>query len=213
VGVVLSGTRDDGAAGLAIIKANGGAAVIQSPDDAIYPGMPLSALSNVVADAVVASDQMGETIAAIVRGDELPEAVRPASPPGDPSRGEPLTSVCPDCGGVLTERIQAGVPYWECHVGHRYSPTSFAHAQAARVEAALWTAVRALRDRAAVLDRMAEQTDSREQPRLARRFRDRAADARSQAEVVRKALDAAAASALQEISPAAEDHAEAGSPS
>lgn len=61
--------------------------------------------------------------------------------------GRLLTSVCPDCGGVLSERSEAGFPYWECHVGHRYSPSSFAYAQGTGVEAALWTAVRALRDR------------------------------------------------------------------
>jgi CheB methylesterase len=40
VGVILSGTRDDGAARLVVIKAEGGATVVQSPDDAIFPGMP-----------------------------------------------------------------------------------------------------------------------------------------------------------------------------
>jgi two-component system chemotaxis response regulator CheB len=213
VGVVLSGTRDDGAAGLAVIKANGGAAVVQSPAEAMYPGMPLSALNNVVADAVVSSDLIGETIAAIVRGEELPEAVRPASSSKDPPQGQPLTSVCPECGGVLTEHTQAGVPYWECHVGHRYSPTSFADAQASGVEAALWTAVRALRDRGALLERMAEQSESRGQAHSSKRFREQAADARAQAEVVRQALAEAAATALQELSDQHEGHARAASSS
>jgi two-component system chemotaxis response regulator CheB len=211
VGVVLSGTRDDGAAGLAVIKANGGAAVVQSPAEAMYAGMPISALTNVVADAVVSSDQMGETIAAIVRGEEPPQDLRPAAYQDDPPRGQPLTSVCPECGGVLSEHTQAGVPYWECHVGHRYSPTSFADAQASGVEAALWTAVRALRDRGALLERMAEQSESRGQVRSARRFRNRAADARAQAEAVREALAVATATALQEISDDDGDQAQAAS--
>ena len=211
VGVVLSGTRDDGSAGLAVIKANGGATVVQTPTEAMYPGMPISALASVVVDAVVPSEQMGKTIAAIVRGEALPDAVRPGNYPEYASRGQPLTSVCPECGGVVTEQTQAGIHYWECHVGHRYSPTSFADAQAGRVEAALWTAVRALRDRAALLDRMAVQFEGRGQARSARRFRQQASDARAQAEVVRAALAEAAATALQEISHADGEQAEAAS--
>jgi two-component system, chemotaxis family, protein-glutamate methylesterase/glutaminase len=211
VGVVLSGTRDDGAAGLAVIKANGGAAVVQNPADAMYPGMPISALASVAVDAIVPADRMGETIATIVRGEELPDDARPGSYPEAAMRAQPLTSVCPECGGVVTEQTQAGFAYWECHVGHRYSPTSFADAQAGRVEAALWTAVRALRDRAALLDRMAVQFEGRGQVRSARRFRQQAGDARSQAEAVRAALAEAAATALQEVSDAEGDHAEAAS--
>ena len=62
VGVVLSGTRDDGAAGLAVIKDTGGAAIVQDPEEALYAGMPASALANVVADAIVPSALIASTI-------------------------------------------------------------------------------------------------------------------------------------------------------
>ena len=39
IGVVLSGMRDDGTAGLALIKASGGGAIVQDPDEALYPGL------------------------------------------------------------------------------------------------------------------------------------------------------------------------------
>jgi two-component system chemotaxis response regulator CheB len=99
------------------------------------------------------------------------------------------------------------MPRWECHVGHRYSPTSLADAQANRVEAALWTAVRALRDRGALLERMAEQSEARGQAASAERFRNQAHHATQQAEVVRHALTEAAATALRAV-PDGESHGE-----
>ena len=207
VGVILTGNRDDGAAGLAVIKAEGGVTVVQSPDDALFPGMPASALASSVVDAVVPSGRIGKTIAAIVKGEQLPDDTVASAPPDDPETGRLLTSVCPECGGVLSEHAEAGFPYWECHVGHRYSPSSFAHAQGAGVEAALWTAVRALRDRGALLWRLAEQSEGRGELRFVPRFRNRSEEAYRQAELVRKTLKQAAATTLGDLPESDQDAA------
>lgn len=53
IGIVLSGARDDGTAGLMAIKASGGIAIVQDPDEAMYPAMPLSAMAHVEPDAVL----------------------------------------------------------------------------------------------------------------------------------------------------------------
>jgi len=50
VGVLLTGADADGAAGLAAIKAKGGMAVVQDPEDAAFPDMPGSALGRVDVD-------------------------------------------------------------------------------------------------------------------------------------------------------------------
>jgi two-component system chemotaxis response regulator CheB len=197
--VVLSGSRDDGAAGLATIKAAGGMAVVQDPDEAIYPSMPANALAHVAVDAVVPSALIADTVSAMVMGEE------PASGPfrgnggQQANEGDTLISVCPECGGVLTEEHRAGVPQWECHVGHRYSPRSLADAQGDRIEQGLWTAVRMLRDRSALLNRMADHAEARQQPRSSHRFRKQAEDASGQADVVLAALRDAAGNTLQSV--------------
>ncbi len=43
IGVVLSGSLDDGSAGLAAIRRHGGIAIVQDPDEATFSGMPRSA--------------------------------------------------------------------------------------------------------------------------------------------------------------------------
>lgn len=209
IGVVLSGTRDDGSAGLAVIKAGGGAAVVQDPKEAMYAGMPRSALASVEVDAVVSSEKVAEVLVAMVNGSSLPpDTDPPDDPPGDdlgadPSDEDPaespVTTICPECGGVLSERHEAGVVRWECRVGHRYSPDSLLNAQADDVEAAMWSAVRALEDRRILLERMAKQFDAQGQPISARSVRRRAGEAARQALLVRETLASAALTSLREM--------------
>jgi two-component system chemotaxis response regulator CheB len=95
VGVVLTGTRDDGSAGLAVIKASGGATIVQDPDEAMYRGMPASAIAHVAVDAVVASDLVASTIAAMVKGEDPPLD----APPGAPDPGTPIDAQAANAEG------------------------------------------------------------------------------------------------------------------
>jgi two-component system chemotaxis response regulator CheB len=199
IGVVLSGTRGDGAVGLAAVKAHGGATIVQDPSEALYPGMPVSALAHVAVDAVVRSELVADTIVAMVRGEDLPPPAKPSKPELDPATGEPATTICPECGGVLSERSEEGVALWECRVGHRYSQESLADAQANGVESALWAAIRALEDRSRLLERLADQFERGGQVRSARSFRHRAASAREQALTVHGALVGSAEGTLRAL--------------
>ena len=125
-GVILSGMRDDGTAGLAVIKSNGGVALVQDPGEALHPGMPRSAIAHVAVDAILRCEELASAISEAAWGGRPPAA--PVALP-DTVPGKELTIVCPECGGVLTEIVEAGVPRWECHVGHLYSPSSLNTAQ------------------------------------------------------------------------------------
>ena len=200
VGVILSGTRDDGVAGLAAIKAHGGAALVQDPGDALYAGMPTNALTHVAVDFIAPSTAIGGTLTAMVNAVDPPPGTDPPEPPiSSAPEAEQIATICPECRGVLTERVTGGLTQWKCRVGHRYSPDSLADAQAEDVEASLWAAVRALEDRERLLNRLAARSEAHGQPRSGRSFRNRAAAAGEHAQTVRRALTAAAATALRMI--------------
>ncbi|QND99056.1 chemotaxis response regulator protein-glutamate methylesterase [Burkholderia cenocepacia] len=68
IGVVLSGDLDDGAAGLAAIRARGGYGIVQDPDECEAPSMPRSALAAAGADAVARAGELPQAIHAAVYG-------------------------------------------------------------------------------------------------------------------------------------------------
>lgn len=67
IGVILSGTLDDGTSGLAAIKRRGGLAVVQDPHDALFAGMPQSAVDNVAADEVLSLAELGLRLVELAR--------------------------------------------------------------------------------------------------------------------------------------------------
>jgi two-component system chemotaxis response regulator CheB len=91
LGVVLTGNGDDGTAGLSAIRAAGGAAIIQDPDEALFASMPARALASVEPDAVVASSEIASAIAAIVCGSKFPDRRGGLSTPTDRESGAPVT--------------------------------------------------------------------------------------------------------------------------
>jgi two-component system chemotaxis response regulator CheB len=75
IGVILTGANQDGAAGLARIKARGGVAVIQDPAGAERRAMPDAAIAATVADAVLPLAAIGSFIYGLCV--DAPAAKRP----------------------------------------------------------------------------------------------------------------------------------------
>jgi two-component system chemotaxis response regulator CheB len=59
IGIVLTGANEDGAAGLAAIKRNGGVSIVQDPATATRRAMPDAAIAASVADAILPLEEMG----------------------------------------------------------------------------------------------------------------------------------------------------------
>lgn len=138
VGVVLSGTGDDGTAGLRAIHAWGGTVVIQDPAEAPFPGMPQSVLSGDSPDYVLPVGAIGDLLSKLARS-EVPREGR--------------SDAIPD-----------------------------------ELEAALWTAYRALEERAALFRRLADRAQGRQAQISAGHFRTQAAEVNRQAELLRALL-------------------------
>ena len=102
--------------------------------------------------------------------------------------GPPSAFTCPECGGALWERVDDGVPRFRCHVGHAYGLDAFVEKQSERVEAALWTATRALEEQAELSRRMAIHAERGGLDAIAARFAGRAVDAEEQAGLLRSVL-------------------------
>lgn len=76
IGVILSGTGSDGAAGMSAIKEQGGLCIVQTPSEADFPGMPQSALATGNVDIVLPVEQMAQFLYDAVRAQpelELPD--------------------------------------------------------------------------------------------------------------------------------------------
>jgi len=232
IGIVLSGTLDDGTAGLRAIKAAGGLAVVQDPQGAAYPGMPRSALDHAEVDHVAPAEELGALVCRLAAQPAPPASVSiPSADEMDPDDPEPAVVgtaalrrgplpdrpsmlTCPECGGLLFEAEDGDLLHFRCHVGHAFSEETLLAAQSDALEGALWSAVRALEEKAELARRLAERVRGRGMSRSAAGFDQTAADAEQGSSMiretllqgpVRRALDAAAepaAAATEESAPA-----------
>jgi two-component system chemotaxis response regulator CheB len=202
LGVVLSGARDDGAAGLAAIVQRGGVALVQEPTDALHPSMPVAAAEQAGTVRMAPAAALGPVLAELVAaplvdpppiGDDpvMSEEVAiadllPVAPSEVPER--PAGFGCPACGGVLFELPGTTVPRYRCRVGHAWSAQSLLAEHEMAMEGALWMALRALEERSALSLRMADNRSARGNPAAAKRYRALAREAESAA-MIRKLIE------------------------
>jgi two-component system chemotaxis response regulator CheB len=98
--------------------------------------------------------------------------------------GTEVEVVCPVCNGVLTESQPGVFEHFRCHVGHTFSLQSLVSEQGEQLERALWAAIRALEESAA----LAERLSYTERGELKKRFAEKARSQRAEAELLRRVV-------------------------
>jgi two-component system chemotaxis response regulator CheB len=194
-GVVLSGTLDDGTAGLSWIKLRDGATLVQAPSDALYPAMPQNAIDFVDPDYVEPVEELVNTLVRLTSdagGRNGKEAIlEPAPDPSSeqPQPGDIAPFSCPSCGGSLWETVTDGIANYRCRVGHAYTLNSLVAAHGDTVERAMWTAYRALEEQAAMSRRVGRRLAERGRVESAERFERQAEQSANQAAALKRVLD------------------------
>lgn len=202
IGVVLTGGLDDGTAGLWTIKDRGGTTVVQRPDGAIAPSMPLNALEHVTVDHCVPLEEIApllvrltlmaaekntakpmpkrlETEVSIAKEDKAVEA-------GIIDWGEPSLYACPECHGVLLQFQEGSNVRFRCHTGHAYSLETLLAEFSDRTEETLWNAVRSMEEATLLMRRMADRLAEYKHSHAAESLLKEARRTQQHSEVVRK---------------------------
>jgi two-component system chemotaxis response regulator CheB len=95
---------------------------------------------------------------------------------------------CPDCRGSLWLTSAKPPVRYQCHVGHQFSEQGLASAKEDETELAMWTALRVLKENAALYGTMAERARSGGRISSAEQFERRKDELHEKAQIIWKAI-------------------------
>jgi two-component system chemotaxis response regulator CheB len=176
--------------------------MVQDPSDAPYPDMPLSALEHVEVDYCLPILKMGAVLYRLNQEpptetppipEELRIEVQVAENPTDNSNcaeklGEPVSVMCPECGGPLWELRDEKLRRYRCRIGHAFTAESLLAGQSEAIEYALWAAVRTMEDRVRILMTLAQGRREHGQSKVAQMYETRAQELKNHAQQIRRML-------------------------
>jgi two-component system, chemotaxis family, protein-glutamate methylesterase/glutaminase len=214
LGIILSGMLDDGAFGLREVADRGGMALVQDPFEATHSDMPRAALVRAPSARSMTVATIAETLIQLANGGKAAGATRGATvmtsgsdkheqppvpdPIAVPDRleknspvplGAPTVYTCPDCGGTLLELVEGELVRYRCHAGHGYTPMTLLRGQEEAIEDALWNALRALEESAALRRRSAERAGVGGLHGLAATYATQSDELEQQAHTIRSVLE------------------------
>jgi two-component system chemotaxis response regulator CheB len=163
--------------------------------------MPASAIDTVPVDFVAPAAEIGAAIQRLMR------TPLPAPPDGDAGgprddvseralegggalemHGRPSRFTCPDCGGSLWDASAEEPGKFRCRVGHSWTTAGLVERQALTLEQALWTALRALSERADLARRLRDQAAARNHEHGRELFDRQLEEYEQRADVIREVL-------------------------
>ncbi len=176
IGMVLTGSLDDGTVGLQTIKKRGGITVVQDPAEAEYPSMPKTALRYVKIDHIVPIADAGALLIRLVAEPAAAQGNFATTPAIEIESniaeqvmntkqfleaveqiGKRTTYTCPDCNGAIWQIGDEEPLKLRCHVGHSFTGEVFSAEQSRNVESALWTAIRIMEEKVTFSRQLAER--------------------------------------------------------
>lgn len=187
IGVVLTGMLDDGAAGLWDITQQGGATVVQDPEEAAYRSMPESAIRGLNVQYILRLEEIAPLLVRLSMGETHEIGLQSeTTQTGATSEVAPLTrQACPECGGVMRLEHLGGVREYVCHVGHRLGLQSMITDKADVVERTMWTAVAQSEELIELLEQAQKDSD----PAALAVLRNEVASRRRDLETVRAVIE------------------------
>jgi two-component system chemotaxis response regulator CheB len=161
IGIILTGMLQDGTVGMEAIKRSGGIAIVQDPEEAQFPEMPLSVLRNITVDYTVPVLEMGELVGKLLQEEvrsttKIPEDIKLEARIAErimgtteevEKLGEKVPYTCPDCGGNLWEIKYGSVLRYRCHLGHAFNADALMKNMNEAMEETLWVALRMMEER------------------------------------------------------------------
>ncbi len=188
IGIVLSGALNDGTSGLWSVKRLGGVSIIQEPDEATFPDMPVNVKEYVEVDYIVPVDKMGLLLAklstekAAKKPDNTEEEMKRlkmeviiATPHnafelGILGMGELTTFTCPECHGALVRLLEGKIIRFRCHTGHAFTASALLAGITTVVEENLWQAMRGMEEGTLLLQQIGKHFEDNNNKAAGKKF-------------------------------------------
>lgn len=183
IGIVLSGLLDDGTSGMATIKRSGGITIVQDPNEADHPDMPLSIIDNIEVSHVESLSKMGELLSHIMASTKPREIKVPydvivesridekiSTRIEDLAQFEKSHFNCPECGAGLYITQQEHPTHLRCHIGHSYTERELMLRYAEVLEINFSRCLRIMEEQRTLFLRLNQKEKDRGRESIAARF-------------------------------------------
>jgi two-component system, chemotaxis family, protein-glutamate methylesterase/glutaminase len=180
--------------------------IVQSPQDAEQPQLPLNALECVEADYVLAASDMAAVLAGMVK-ESVPERFKLSNEElkrlkmeviiatrdnafemGIIDMGEPTQYTCPECSGALVRLAEGKIIRFRCHTGHAYTASSLVAEVSESVEGLLWKSMRGMEEMNLLLDHIGKHYETLNNAEAAALFRAKAKESAEHARIIHESV-------------------------